>query len=58
MAAQGYENRNRAALQRGLDVHEQHAQQVSGAYRTRTIAVIFLVLGVFLLLAAFLVSSP
>ena len=58
MAAQGYENRNRAAMQAGLDAHEQHAQQVAGAHRSRTYALIFLALGVLLLLAAFLVVSP
>jgi len=58
MAAQGYQNHNRAALQHGLDAHEQHAQQVAGAHRTQTYALIFLAMGVLLLLAAFLVVSP
>ncbi len=58
MAEQGYENRNRAALQYGLDAHEQHAQQVAGAHRTRTYALVFMALGVLLLLAAFLFASP
>ena len=58
MDAQGYENRNRAAMQHGLDAHEQHAQQVAGAYRSRTLALIFLALGVLLLLAAFLAVFP
>lgn len=58
MAAQGYENHNRAALQYGLDAHEQHAQQVAGAHRKQTTALIFMALGALLLLIAFLVLAP
>jgi len=56
LSKEGYENRNRAALQTGLDVHEQHARQVAGAHRTQQFALIFLALGILLLLAAFLIG--
>jgi hypothetical protein len=58
LSKEGYENRNVAALQTGLDVHQQHARQVAGAYRTWQLALIFLALGVLLLLAAFLFGFP
>ncbi len=52
LARQGHRNRNVAALKAGSVAHEQHARQVAGAHRTRTLALATLALGLIILVIA------
>lgn len=56
LAEQGYENQNRAELQSGVEVHEQHVRQVAGAHRSRSLAPWLILLGLLILIAAVLAA--
>lgn len=54
LAAQGYENRNRAELAAGIAAHERHGRRVALGLRLRLLAFLCLGLGFALLLAVLL----